>query len=89
MNADRRKIYIVNGTCGEFSDRITWVVCAYCDETTARKHADNAMQWAHAEQNKYPRYESPTGISPYDSSILWSYTGTDYYVTETEILGPE
>lgn len=37
-------IYVVMGTCGEYSDREEWPVCAYADEEQAKLHVDQASE---------------------------------------------
>jgi len=86
------KVYIVFGTTGEYSDRTEWPVCGYRNEDVARKHADDAMIWAHLLKEKVDDegksvFEAREQlISPYDKHISMDYTGTDYYVVEVDIM---
>jgi hypothetical protein len=73
------EIYVVMGTCGEYSDRQEWTVAAYDDKTLAEKHADLATTAAHLGKTQVPRYDN-YGPNPYDPKMLCDYTGTDYYV---------
>lgn len=38
------RVWLVIGTCGEYSDRKEWVVAAYFSRELAEAHADAAMQ---------------------------------------------
>lgn len=40
--SEAEKIYIVQGSSGQWSDWTTWDVCAYRDETLARRHVEQA-----------------------------------------------
>lgn len=42
--AGSRQVYLVTGTCGEYSDRSEWTVAAYFDLALAQRHADLAME---------------------------------------------
>ncbi|TXH17227.1 MAG: hypothetical protein E6R03_04295 [Hyphomicrobiaceae bacterium] len=39
------KVYVVFGTCGEYSDRMIWTVVAYADEDTAKRHVEEASSY--------------------------------------------
>jgi hypothetical protein len=80
------KIYIVNGTTGEYSDRDDWVVCAYTSLDKAEEHASNAMHRAKEIQHSHRQYYRPQpGENEFDIHMQMDYTGTEYYVDETEL----
>jgi len=39
------KVYIVQGTCGEYSDRDEWVACAYLDKAKAEQRVLELEEW--------------------------------------------
>ena len=39
------KVYVVEGSTGEYSDHREWPVAAYMREDLAREHADKAKKW--------------------------------------------
>lgn len=82
-----KKLFIVMGTTGEYSDRTEWPVVAYEDEEEAEKHVDAATRRAkELEVGRGSRYElSDKERSVYDPGMGMDYTGTDYYVLEVEL----
>lgn len=81
------KIYIVEGTTGEYSDRTDWTVCAYRSKEKAEEHARNAMLRAvELNNNRSTRYERPKqGSNSFDLNMQMDYTGTEYYTIECEL----
>lgn len=71
-------IFVIVGTCGEYSDRQEWLVCWYDIEAKARDHAVKAKQRAHELQDQ--RYDDPD--NEFDPHCQWDYTETDYTVQE-------
>lgn len=81
------KIWIVEGTTGEYSDRFDWTVCAYTSKEKAEQHARDAMQRAmEISKSRRTRYDTPKGINEFDPNMQMDYTGTEYYTVETELL---
>jgi hypothetical protein len=77
------KIYIVEGSTGEYSDRQDWIVCAYQSKEKAEEHADKAE---HRAKEMLPkRYSNFEGQNEFDPHMRMDYTGTEYYVIETEL----
>jgi hypothetical protein len=79
------KIYIVNGATGEYSDQDDWVVCAYRDRALADAHVHDAMIRAKEIEKSGSRYEQKKGENEFDPNMRMDYTGTKYYVVETEL----
>jgi hypothetical protein len=80
------KIWIVEGTTGDYSDRSDWAVCAYSSQEKAEEHASKAMHRAMEIQKSNPRYYSPKpGENEFDSNMHMDYTGTEYYTVECEL----
>ncbi len=81
------KIYIVEGSTGEYSDRSEWVVCAFRSKEKAEELASKATLRAKELQGENWRYQSTEdrGINEFDLEMNMDYTGTDYYVIETEL----
>jgi len=66
-------IFVVEGQCGEYSDRMNWLVCWYDNEAAARDHAVAAKKEA-------DRIKSSGDVNRFDPHYMWDYTGTDYTV---------
>ena len=79
------KIYIVNGTTGEYSDRNDWVVCAYKDKALADAHVHDAMLRAKEIEKSDYRHDNDRNKNEFDPNMRIDYTGTEYYVVETEL----
>lgn len=89
------KIYIVEGSTGEYSDRRNWNVIAYTNKQEAEDHAFNATKRAkeifpfREDFWEYNRSEFPDRLkNEFDPRMDMDYTGTDYYVTEVELVMP-
>ena len=82
------KIYIVHGTTGEYSDRTEWIVCAYPSKVDAQAHVMCAQRHCPPEKEAYRSYVDGGERlkNPYDPHFRMDYTGTYYYLTETELL---
>ena len=66
-------VWLVIGTCGEYSDRSEWVVAAYFDKALAERHADLAMEedrrllaaWLESGREEWEfRFVSPASDTP-------------------------
>lgn len=83
------KIWIVEGSTGEYSDRTDWVVCAYRTEEQAQEHAWKAMlrakELAKINWNHY-KDKFKNVVNEYDLKMRLDYsTGTVYYHFECEL----
>ena len=85
------KVYIVMGSCGEYSDRTEWAVAWYSDEKIAEKHGDLAAERSFQIAKKIKEkdiepceLENEMPKNEYDPNMKWSYTGTGYYVISVE-----
>lgn len=89
------KIYIVQGTTGEYSDRTDWIVCAFKDKKAADQRARKAMQRGkeiekekealRSQGEEYWEFKED-GKNEFDAKFMMDYTGTEYHVEETELL---
>jgi hypothetical protein len=80
------EIYVVMGSCGEYSDHTEWPIAAYADESIAKQHVEAASA---AYRELLQRVESADGSryslgrppyqNVYDKDMQTDYTGTDYY----------
>lgn len=84
---ERKCVYVVYGTTGEYSDRQEWTVKAFVNE-------ERAKRFAGACQDEVTRLKALYGdelrwnkadIHKYDPQFKWDYTGTDYWVDEIEL----
>ena len=80
------KVWIVMGTTGEYSDRSEWPVCVYADEARAQARAEAATQRAAEIYEARPRYSAPPeGANEHDPKMQMDYTGTTYFLAESEM----
>ena len=80
------KIWIVEGTTGEYSGHRYWVVCAYKSKQKAEDHVRNAMLRAkEIENSRESRYHAAEGINEFDPKMQMDYTGTEYYTIGCEL----
>jgi hypothetical protein len=80
------KIWIVEGTTGEYIDRNDWVVCAYYSKQKAEEHARKAMLRAkEIEKTRESSYHVPEGVNEFDPDMRMDYTGTEYFTIECEL----
>lgn len=84
-----KKIYIVQGSSGEYSDREEWLVCAYVNQQQAENHVLKATARAKELYAQIPdRWSSSqilAGANEYDPAMRTHYAGTIYYVGETTL----
>ena len=81
-----KKIYIVEGTTGEYEDREEWSVVAFKTKAKAKKHVKKANDWLlekgfHRSQEQGPDRYSQIGKNlenPYDPRMYYDYTGVEY-----------
>jgi hypothetical protein len=83
----RRKVYVVCGSTGEYSDHAEWLVAAYTNEKDAQRHVLLAAQEADCiKEERGNRYTSPReGSNRFDANMRMDYTGTSYYYDTTEL----
>lgn len=83
------KIYIVEGSTGEYSDHVEWVVCAFKNKDNAQELVINASARAREIYSKYNTWdvgEREDLKSKYDPKMQMDYTGTNYRIIETELM---
>lgn len=84
-----RKIFIIEGTTGEYSDRSNWIVEAYADENAAKTQTEKLNRLVkEAEGTKESYYGAQftnafKKLQELDPCAAIDYTGTDYTVFET------
>jgi hypothetical protein len=76
-----KKVFVVQGSTGEYSSRDDWNVCAYEDEELAKRHVLLADEWSTIH---FRRYEDPPP-NPYDPFMKQQYTGTFYTYDAVEV----
>lgn len=78
-------IYVVIGSCGEYSDRRKWIVCWYPTKEEADAHAAAAAAESAAIAPRH-RYSGQygAGAMPHDPYWQTDYTGTEYHVEMVE-----
>ena len=82
------KIYVVNGSCGEYSDRIQWLICAYESEHLAKAHVDGAAAFTREHGvDPYKEAERETLPSnPYDPKGYYDHWNAPrYWYVETDL----
>lgn len=81
-----KKVYIVMGSTGEYSDHQEWLVAAYFDKEKGKEHVEKAGARAREiERQRESRYSIPQGINEYDPYMLMYYTGTFYNLAEVDL----
>lgn len=70
-------IYVVTGTCGEYSDRDEWAVRAFTSEARAQEFVLCATEAAREKQGT-KRYASHLRRTAVDPRARFNYTGTSY-----------
>lgn len=73
-----KKIYLVRGFTGEYSDARDWTVCAYDNKEDAEEHAKRAGEAC--KNFKYDCLKKPK--NKYDPYFGMDYTGTEYHIEE-------
>lgn len=89
---DERKVFVVMGSTGEYSDRREWGVRAFFEQPAAEDFAFKATaraleikqsEWF-SQRHFYPRPEMPK--SQFDPDLTdMDYTGADYFVVEVPL----
>jgi len=80
------KIYVVQGSTGEYSDHREWLVCAFTREKSAQAFVEVVSARARELQMQYGKYWGiPDGSNEYDPSMEIDYTGVNYHI-ESVIL---
>jgi hypothetical protein len=80
------RIFLVQGTTGEYSDRSEWVVCAFRSKEKAEAHAHDAQWRAKEIEHSHQRYYHPKqGENEFDPEMQMDYTGTAYFLEECEL----
>ena len=84
------KIYVVEGSCGEYSDHREWPVHAYANELLAQAKVQELTEWANEIRIKFK--DKSWDWSDYvnelsdearnhlpDPNFNWDYSGFNYY----------
>lgn len=86
-----KKVYVVMGTTGEYSDRNEWPVAAYMTEGQAAKRIVEQKRKAQ-EVRASGRDRHDTGWTEWsrnetgDPGFQMDYTGTDYFMMEVDLI---
>jgi hypothetical protein len=89
-------IYVVEGHCGEYSDRHDWPVHAYTYEAKAKKAVIKLTEWGNEIRTQYKddRWEWEEYIRELseeemakllDPHFRWDYSGFNYSYYEVEL----
>lgn len=94
-------IYILQGSCGEYSDRTDWIVRAYHDKAVAdsdRTKADyetahclkildeKDLRYTYSDSDDKQREAICAEILTVDVTAQFDSVGTTYWVTECELV---
>ena len=90
-------IFVVFGSSGEYSDRNEWMVCAFRSEEAAQKKVTELtekMQELGVTQANHQfsaewydlREEATAKMRQLDENFYMDYTGTSYYIAETNLI---
>jgi len=82
-----REIFVVQGSTGEYSDRIEWIVAAFASEHEAYERADNAKAEADRlfEETKDSLLARLDAKNKYDEAMEIDYTGVIYGVIKIKL----
>lgn len=86
-----KKIYVIEGSTGEYSDRCDWLVKAFTSEAKAEEFVKALDDWLRINQVSYREgtiadYEIRDELKcPHDPSFRCDYTGTRYHIIECEL----
>jgi len=84
-----KKIYIVFGQTGEYSDHRDWIVAAYLNKSAAEKRVADCTMGAGKFVNSQLNWEwseASEAKNPYDEQMHVDYTGTNYFLCETDLI---
>ena len=82
-------IYVVMGSCGEYSDYHTWPVAAFKEQDLANVFATKATEWAfkyYEEIIKEDDYHDRDEKGPFDIQFLDTWSPTTYNYIAVPIL---
>ncbi|OQB10405.1 MAG: hypothetical protein BWY21_00326 [Parcubacteria group bacterium ADurb.Bin216] len=82
------KIYVVQGSTGEYSDHREWILKAFTKEQKAKDFVVACTQEYQRIKSSYEdKYDWPKEKDPHklDPAFEWDYTGTNYTYFETEL----
>lgn len=93
-------IYVLQGSCGEYSDRTDWIVRAYLDKAKAdadsakafdegcayeRAPLDEDLKYSFTDEEKNEEMRIRQECLTVDPAAQFDYTGTTYWVVECEL----
>ncbi len=86
------RIWIVEGSTGEYSDHCYWQVCAFSDENKAKEFVGELNNFCiehgcDANRGDYGdlSYTERENFCPLDPGFRCDYTGTNYYCFSLEL----
>jgi len=81
------RIFVVQGSTGEYSDRTDWVVCAYKSEAAAKEHVMKAEKRAKEifAVSQGHIWQPEPSLNEFDPGMIMDYTGTFYTYTVTDL----
>lgn len=89
----KKKLWLVQATCGEYSDRNEWPVAVYADAAAAQTHVQLATEFGKTLWYRYgeDRYadaaKAAFKLNPYDPQFQGDDTGpAEYFVAEVPLL---
>ncbi len=78
-------VYVVQGSCGEYSDSREWPIVAHYTEEAAKAHVVAATARAKELTVQSNYWEIPDGANEHDPNMQLDYTGTTYYYFAIEV----
>ena len=85
-------IYIVSGSCGEYSDRDEWIVKAFYSEEKARDLVEEAtkvgkeIEKDFSDRGEYFNQYEHIALNKIDPKFHYDYSGFNYSIEETELI---
>ena len=83
------KVYLVQGSTGEYDDYRDWIVCAWSTRTQARRHAIALIKRMSVlgDGIKDIFSKETESMREHDPYFSCDYTGTEYDIIEVEVRG--
>lgn len=73
-----KTVYVVQGSCGEYSDHMEWMVRAFMDEEKAKAFVILATEQGNALRLKYAGKYWCEEKTEADPNFQWDYSGFNY-----------
>jgi len=84
-----KKIYIVCGSTGEYSDHRTWMVKGFPTKRKAIAYAKECQKLIDKQDFDYWQFKHSNWKHPLDKYFEFDYTGTSYYISDVPFEDPE